>query len=256
MSMNPLALVTGGSTGIGRHLAQMAAEDGHDLLIVSDDAGVMDMDTLSATGAGIETVQADLSQQAGIDLLMQRLGSRVPDLFFANAGLGMGGAFVDGAPEQIRKVLETNVVSTTLLTHQILRLMVARGTGRIMLTGSIAGHLPGAYQAVYNATKAYVNTLSVGLRHELDDTEVTVTCLSPGLTDTEFFARADLLDTPLGQAPKDDPEMVARQGYKAMMAGKEEVVTGLKNKVMVAASHVLPKGLMAEQHGAIAKPKD
>ncbi|MGZ3217280.1 SDR family NAD(P)-dependent oxidoreductase [Paracoccus sp. T5] len=256
MTSAKLALVTGGSTGIGRHLAQLAAEDGHDLLIASDDAAIADMEALTATGVTVETVMADLSREAGMDELLARLGARVPDLFFANAGRGLGQAMVDQQADDIRHLIGTNIMGTTLLTHEIARRMVRRGAGRILMTGSIAGYMLGTYQAVYNASKAYVNMLAVALRHELQDSGVSVTCLSPGPTDTEFFGRAGLLDTPIGQGPKDDPAVVAKAGYQAMMARKEEIVPGLKNKSMVAASHVTPKSVLAEQHRKMAKPQD
>lgn len=256
MTQDRLALVTGGSTGIGRCLAQLAADDGYDLLIVSDDNGITGMDELSGTGVAIETLCADLSVQEGVGALLERLGPRVPELLFANAGRGLGRAFIDQDPDDILRVLGTNVLGTTMLTHEIAGRMVRRGSGRILLTGSIAGYMPGTFQAVYNATKAYVNSLAAALVRELEGTGVTVTCLEPGPTDTQFFQRADMCDTEVGQGPKDDPAMVARAGYNAMMSGKPEIVSGWKNKAQAAISHVTPKGVLAGLHRKMAEPRD
>ncbi|MFC0199149.1 SDR family NAD(P)-dependent oxidoreductase [Paracoccus rhizosphaerae] len=256
MTQDRFALVTGGSTGIGRCLAQLAAEDGHDLLIVSDDSGITRMDDLSKTGVAIETLSADLSMQEGVDALLDRLGPRCPDLFFANAGRGLGRSFLEQDPDDILKVLGTNVLGTTMLTHEIAGRMVRRGSGRILMTGSIAGNMPGTFQAVYNATKAYVNSLAAALARELEGTGVTVTCLEPGPTETQFFQRAGMCDTPVGQGPKDDPEMVARAGYEALMSGRPEVVSGWKNKAQAAMSHITPKAVLAGLHRKMAKPQD
>src|SRR4030095_1303463 len=126
--------------------------------------------------------------------------------------------------------------------------------GRILITGSIAGFMPGTYSAVYNGTKAFLDSFSVALRHELADTRATVTCLMPGATDTEFFARADMLDTKVGQAEKDDPADVARKGFDAMMRGDGDVVSGWKNKLQSAIANITPAGMLAEQHRKMAEP--
>ena len=128
------------------------------------------------------------------------------------------------------------------------------GRGRILITGSIAGFMPGTYQAVYNGTKAMLDSFSFALRHELKDTGVTVTCLMPGPTETEFFERADMLDTKVGQAKKDDPADVARIGFDAMMKGQGDVVSGWKNKLQSAIATVTPSGVMAEMHRGMAEP--
>ena len=132
--------------------------------------------------------------------------------------------------------------------------MRRRNEGRILITRSIAGFTPGSLQAVYNATKSYLNSFSFALREELRDTQVTVTCLMPGATETEFFARADMLDTKVGSEDKDDAAMVARVGFDAMMKGEGDVVTGLKNKIQSAAANVIPAELLAKQHRKKAEP--
>jgi len=132
--------------------------------------------------------------------------------------------------------------------------MRARGAGRILITGSIAGFMPGTYQAVYNGTKAFLDSFSFALRHELADTGVTVTCLMPGATETEFFERAEMRDTKVGQAKKDDPADVALSGFDAMMRGDGEVVTGWQNKLRAAIAHAAPADMLAEMHRRMAQP--
>ena len=132
--------------------------------------------------------------------------------------------------------------------------MRGRGSGKILITGSIAGFIPGTYQAVYNGTKAFIDSFAFALRHELKDTGVTVTCLMPGATETEFFERAGMMDTQVGQSEKDDPADVAKVGFDAMMKGEGDVVSGWKNKLTTAMAAVTPAGMLAEQHRKMAEP--
>ena len=182
-----------------------------------------------------------------------RLGRPV-DALLANAGHGLGRAFLDQDIQEVRHVIDTNVTGTIYLVQLVDRAMRSRGQGRILLTGSIAGFMPGTYQAVYNGTKAFVDSFSFALRAELKDTGVTVTCLVPGATKTDFFERADMLDTRVGQGKKDDPADVARVGFDAMMRGDGDVVSGWKNKLQSAIANVTPAGLLAEQHRRLAEP--
>jgi short-subunit dehydrogenase len=177
------------------------------------------------------------------------------DALLANAGRGLGKGFLDQDPDSWRGVVDTNITGTLLLIQKIGRDMRAAGAGRILITGSIAGFMPGTYQAVYNASKAFLASFSFALRHELKDSAVTVTCLMPGATETDFFERADMLDTKVGQAKKDDPAMVARQGFQAMMQGRGDVVTGWHNKLQSAIANILPAGVTAELHRNMAQPK-
>ena len=123
--------------------------------------------------------------------------------------------------------------------------MRVRGSGRILIVGSIAGFMPGTYQAVYNGTKAFIDSFSFALRAELKDSGVTVTCLMPGATETEFFARADMMDTKVGTSKKDDAADVAKVGFDAMMRGDGDVVTGFKNKIQSAVANVTPAAMLA-----------
>ena len=207
-------------------------------------------------GLGVEAVEADLATTEGVDELYAAAKGRPIKLLLANAGQhGLGHGFLDQDFTQARHVIDTNVTGTVDLVPKVGQEMHARaGTVRILFTGSIAGFMPGTYQAVYNGTKAFIDSFSFALRAELKDSGVTVTCLMPGATDTDFFARANMLDTEVGAGEKDDPAEVAKAGFKAMMRGKGDIVTGLKNKIMSSAAAVTPSGVLAEQHRKMAEP--
>ena len=203
---------------------------------------------------GSDVVETDLATTQGVDELYATTKGRPVEALLANAGHGLGDAFLDQDFEEARHVVDTNVTGTIYLLHKVGRDMRARGKGRILITGSIAGFMPGTYHAVYNGTKAFMDSFSFALRAELKDSGVTVTCLMPGATDTEFFARADMEDTKVGAGKKDDPADVAKIGFDAMMKGEGDVVSGLKNKIMSAMATVTPSGLLAEQHRKMAEP--
>jgi uncharacterized protein len=250
-----LAVVTGASTGIGLELARQCAQHGFDLVIVANEAKIESAaDELRREGAAVEAVQADLATIEGVDLLYSRINGKRVDALLANAGRGLGKAFLDQDFDGIRYVIDTNVTGTVYLIYKVGRDMRARREGRILITGSIAGYVPGSYQAIYNGTKAFLDSFSYALREELKDTGVTVTCLMPGPTQTEFFRRADMLDTKVGAEKKDDPADVAEDGFKAMMDGKGGVVSGWSNKLEIAAAHVLPEETLAKRHTAEAAP--
>jgi short-subunit dehydrogenase len=251
----PLAVVTGASTGIGYELARECAENGFDLVIAADESAINDAaQSLRQLGAAVEAVEADLATLDGVDRLYAAVRGRPVDALLANAGRGLGKGFLDQDFDDVRRVIDTNVTGTLYLLQKIGRDMRARGQGRILITGSIAGFMPGTYQAVYNGTKALLDSFSFALRHELKDTGITVTCLMPGPTETEFFERADMLDTKVGQQKKDDPADVAKTGFNAMMKGEGDVVSGWKNKLQSAIATVAPSGVMAEMHRGMAEP--
>jgi short-subunit dehydrogenase len=252
----PLAVVTGASSGIGFELARCCVEDGHDLIVCAEDAGIEAAAAeLRSGGAEVTAVQADLSTEAGTARLVEAIGGREVDALLANAGVGLGDAFLDQDLRAAQHLVDLNVKGTIALVHPVGRRMRARGAGRILIVGSIAGFLPGSFQAVYNGTKAFLDNFSVALRNELKDSGVTVTCLMPGATDTEFFERAGMEDTPVGRSEKKaDPADVARAGYEAMKAGKSGVVTGFMNKVQTVFSGIIPDTVLAEMHRRTAEP--
>jgi short-subunit dehydrogenase len=251
----PLAVVTGASTGIGYELAKCCAENGFDLVVAADEAEISKAaKELEAMGAKVDAVNADLATTQGVDQLCENIGVRPVDALLANAGRGLGKGFLDQDFDEVMRVVNTNITGTIYLIQKVGRDMRARKAGRILITGSIAGFMPGTYQAVYNATKAFLDSFSFALRAEIKDSGVTVTCLMPGATETEFFARADMLDTKVGQGKKDDPADVARTGFKAMMKGDGDVVSGWHNKLQSAIANVTPASILAEQHRKKAAP--
>ena len=253
-SKRPLAVVTGASTGIGFELAKLCAAHGFDLILAADEPMDAAEGTCRNLGAEVVTVVADLATLPGVDSLVSAIGGRPVDALLANAGHGLGHAFLDQDFDEVQHVIDTNVTGTVYLIHQLGRGMRDRGTGRILITGSIAGFMPGTFHAVYNGTKAFIDSFSFALRAELKDSGVTVTCLMPGATETEFFRRADMLDTKVGQDEKDDPADVARDGFDAMMRGDGDIVSGWKNKVQTTIASVTPSGVLAEQHRKMAEP--
>ncbi len=251
-----LAIVTGASTGIGFELAHLIAQQGYDLLVVADEpliqASARDFEK---HGIAVQAVEADLSTIQGVDQLLAAAQGRQIDVLCANAGVGTGGAFLDQDVSKWRHAIDTNITGTVYLLQKVLKDMVARGDGKVLVTGSIAGYIPGSFNAVYNGTKAFVDNFTEALRNEIKDVEgVTLTTLMPGPTDTEFFARADMLDTKVGQDEKADPAKVARDGWDALLAGNGHIVSGLYNKLQVAGAGILPQSVLAEQHRKLAEP--
>lgn len=251
----PLAIVTGASTGIGYELAKLCAENDYDLVIGADEPEIHGAaDAFRALGVNVEAVEADLATLEGNDRLIGATEGRPVSALFSNAGHGLGHAFLDQNFDDVRHVIDTNITGTIYLIQKVAQGMRARGEGKILITGSVAGFMPGTFQAVYNGTKAFIDSFSFALRAELDGTGVTVTCLMPGATETEFFERAGMQDTKVGSGKKDDPSVVARTGYDAMMRGDGDIVSGWKNKLEVALSRVSPSGFLAEQHRKKAEP--
>ena len=251
------AVVTGASTGIGLELARCCVREGFDVLIAADEPEIeRAARDLRAEGGGgkVEAVQADLSTLEGVDKLCAATKGRPVDILMANACRGLGRAFLDQDFDKVRKVIDTNVTGTLYLIHKLGNEMRRRHAGRILITGSIAGFSPGTFQAVYNGSKAFLDSFSFALREELRDSKLTVTCLMPGATETEFFKRADMMDTKIGTEEKDDAAMVARAGFAAMMRGEGDIVTGMKNKIQSSVANVTPASVLAKQHRSMAEP--
>ena len=254
--MKPLAIITGASTGIGFELAHIAAREGYDLLVVADEPLIdAAADDLRRHGGDVRSVEADLATLDGVDQLLAAAGDRPVDLLCANAGTGTGHAFLEQDVALWRRSIDTNITGTVYLLQKLLRAMVARNAGKVLITGSIAGFIPGSFNAVYNSTKSFINNFADAIRDELKDADgVTITTLMPGATDTEFFARAGMLDTDVGTREKADPAKVAQDGWDALMKGEAHIVPGWKNKLQAAAAHVTPAAILAQQHRAMAEP--
>jgi uncharacterized protein len=255
----PFAVITGASSGIGFELAKIFAENGFDLLINAEDDLNDAQRSLMNEESQIEAVRADLSKPKGVEKLYEHIqkAGRPVDAIALNAGIGEGGDFTrDTSLEQELELVDLNVRSTVHLSKLVLRDMVRRGEGRILFTSSIASTMPGTFQAVYNASKSFVQSFALAIRRELKDTGVTVTSLMPGPTETEFFERAHMQDTRVGSADKDDPAEVARQGFDALMKGKERVVAGsLANRLMAYGGRFVPDRAKAEAHRLMAEPR-
>jgi short-subunit dehydrogenase len=252
----PLAVVTGASSGIGYHLARCAAEHGYDLVVAADTPLADAVRDLQQLGAQVQAVQCDLATTAGVQHLVQAIGDRDVDALMANAGHGLGGSFLAQDFSDILHVINTNVTGTVHLIQHVARGMVARARGRILITGSIAGFQPGSFHAVYNGTKAFVDSFALALRNELKGTQVTVSCLMPGPTDTEFFERAGMETTKVANDPRMmmQPQEVAKAGFQAMLKGEADVVAGWRNKLQVAMSKVMPAQATAKLHRKLAEP--
>jgi uncharacterized protein len=255
------AVITGASSGIGYELAKVFAEEGFDLLINAEDSALTDAErTLAEHGAGVQAVRADLSKPEGVQTLYESIKQtgRPVDAIALNAGIGMGGDFARETDlDQELELVDLNVRSVVHLSKLVLGDMTSRGEGRILFTSSIASTMPGTYQAVYNASKSFVQSFALALRRELKSTGVTVTSLMPGPTETEFFHRAQMDDTRVGASDsKDDPAEVAREGYEALMKGKERVVAGsLVNRLLAYGGRLVPDRAKAEAHRLMAEPR-
>jgi uncharacterized protein len=256
-----LAVVTGASSGIGLSLARQFLQHGFDVIAVAEDDELASAaDTLTAEGGSVTAVRADLATEAGVETTYEaiRTDGRPVAAAALNAGIGVGGGRFDQTPlEDDLRLADLNVRSTVHLAKLLVRDMVARGDGRLLFTSSIAAKAPGPYHATYAASKAFVHSFAEGIRHELKDTGVVVTSLMPGPTDTEFFDRANMEDSALGgSSKKDDPEDVARDGYEALMAGKDHVVAGSSmNKAQTASGQALPDKAAAAVQAKMTKPR-
>ena len=252
-----LAVVMGASTGIGLELARLCAQQGFDLIIAADESLIENAAReLSQTGVTCTAVQCDLATAEGVDKLTKAIAQtgRPVDSLLANAGRGLGKGFLDQNLDEALKVIHTNIDGTVRLVHEVAKGMRDRGQGRILITGSIAGLMPGTFQAVYNGSKAFLDSFSVALSNELKDTGITVTCLMPGATETDFFDRAGMADTKVGSSEKAHASDVAKTGFDAMMKGELKVVAGFGNKMRAAMAHVAPDSTLAEMHRDMAEP--
>jgi short-subunit dehydrogenase len=205
----------------------------------------------------VQSLRADLASYDGVETLYNRINSsgRALDAIAVNAGVGVSGPFGESDLMAQMNLINLNVVSPVHLTHRILKDMLARRAGRILYTSSIAATMPGPFEATYNASKAFLKSFAEAIRNEVKDSGVTITILMPGATETNFFHRAGADDTKIGTSEKDDPAEVAREGFDALMNGKDHVVAGsFKNKVQATLAHVLPDPVAAQMHRGQAEP--
>jgi short-subunit dehydrogenase len=185
-------------------------------------------------------------------------GGRPLDAAALNAGIGVNGDFTRDIPlEDDLRLIAVNVTAVVHLAKRVLAGMVERGAGKVLITSSVAATMPGPYYATYAASKAFLQSFAQAVRFELKDAGVTVTALQPGPTDTEFFERAGMEDTEAGEGKKDDPAEVAKDGFEALLAGKDHVIAGsARNRAQVAGSKFLPEQARATLHAAQTRPRD
>jgi len=258
-SSRPFAVVTGASSGIGYELARQFAEHGFDLLIAAEHERIAAAEqSLRALGGFVESVRADLATYEGVEKLYERIQStgRLLDAVAINAGVGVGGDFSRDTDLQAElNLIHLNVIAPVHLTKRVIKDMLRNGRGRILFTSSIAETMPAPFEAVYGASKAFLTSFAQAIRSEIHGSPVTITVLMPGATETEFFHRAGLDDTKIGASEKDDPAEVAKDGFEALMAGKDHVVAGsFKNKVQSVAGHALPDPVVADMHRKLSEP--
>ena len=257
-SSRQFAVVTGGSNGIGYELAKQFAQNGFDLLIAAEPDGLAQAaQDLQSLGAQVETIAVNLAEHDGVHQLYAKIqaAGRPVDAIAINAGVGVGGDFRETSLDEEINLINLNVISTVHLAKHMVQDMTARGQGRILFTASVASLMPAPFEAVYGASKAFIFSFSEALRNELKDTGVTVTALLPGPTETNFFHRADMDDTTVGQSKKDDPADVAKDGFEALMAGKDKVIAGsLKTKVQGVVAELMQPTASAEMHRKMAEP--
>ncbi|MES2522674.1 MAG: SDR family NAD(P)-dependent oxidoreductase [Gemmatimonadota bacterium] len=255
---HPFAVVTGASSGIGFELAKGLGEHGYDLLVVAEGSGIHEAaKQLAGTGTHATALQADLATASGVEELVDRIDRlrRPVDVLVLNAGIGVGGPFLETSLEAELELIRLNVISVVATSKHLLPRMVAAGQGRVLYTASVASEMPAPFQAVYGASKAFVLSFAEAVRNEIKDSGVTITALQPGATETNFFARAGMLDTRVGSAKKDDPADVARDGLKALFDGDDSVVAGsFLNTVQSVMGHVTPETLKAQLHRKLTEP--
>ena len=257
-----LALVTGASSGIGHELAKELAHRGYDVVVASAGERLGEAaEDIRGRGHQVVEVSVDLATRKGVEQLWEQVQSlgRPVDVVCINAGVGVGGLFRDTDLNAELNMVELNCVGTVHLAKLVVRHMTELGAGKILFTASIAGEMVAPREAVYAATKAFVLSFAHSLRYELKDTGITVTALQPGPTDTDFFHRAGMDDTKVGQKGKSEsqPEDVARQGIDALMAGKDHVyAASLKTKLEGVLANVTPGSVKGAIHEKMAKPID
>lgn len=256
-STRPLAVVTGGSSGIGYELARQFLDHGFDVVIAADLGAEEAASSLAAEGGEVVPFVCDLATADGVEALYRRLTAldRPVESLALNAGVGVSGALHETALGDHLRLVALNVTSTVHLAKLVIDDMVARGRGRVLITASVASTMPGPYYATYAASKAFVLSFAEGIRLELADTGVSVTALMPGPTDTEFFHRAGMEGTKADEGPKDDPADVARDGFEALMAGDDHVVAGsLRNELQVIGGRLLSMETQAKMHARLTEP--
>ena len=256
------ALITGATSGIGLELARLFASDGYNLVIVGRDFSKLNSTAHELAAQGVEVVPIaknlfDPEEAFSLFAEVKQRGIAI-DVLVNNAGQGLYGEFKDTDIDRELDIIHLNISSLVILTKSFLNEMIEAGTGKILNLASIASKMPGPWQSVYHGTKAFVLSFSEAVREEVKDYGITVTALMPGVTDTDFFNKADMLESKAVQDEEDmaDPKEVAEEGYRALMDGKDKVVAGFNNKVQMAINAVTPDAVSAHRMAEQQKPVD
>lgn len=254
------ALITGATSGIGYELAKLFAKDKYHLVLVARDEAELQQTgaELQANGIQVHTISKDLFRREGAQEIYNEVKSRGIhiDVLVNDAGQGYYGKFQDTDLNKEIDIIELNVISSVTLTKLFLKDMLAKNEGKILNVGSLAGEAPGPYQSVYHGTKAFINSWTAAIRNELKESNITVTALLPGATDTDFFNKADMQDSKILDSKLSKPEDVAKDGYEALMSGDDKIISGLKNKMQAALANVLPDSMASATMGKQQEPKD
>ncbi len=255
-----LAVITGASSGIGFELAKVFGKNDYDLVIVAENTEIFNAkEQLEAIGVDVIAYQINLADFQGVELFFEKINSlaRPLDAVAINAGVGVGGDFAEDTDLMAElNVINLNVTSSVHLTKRVVNKMLSDSQGgRILFTSSIAAIMPGPFEAVYAASKAFIQSFALALRNELSDSGISITALMPGPTDTNFFQRAGMTGTKVGREKKDDPALVAQQGFDALMAGEDHVIAGsMMNKFQGVAAKLLPDAVSASMHRKMIAP--
>ncbi len=244
------ALITGASFGIGLELARIFAREGYNLVLVARSA-----DKLRQLASELEKTHGTRSLILAVDLTEPGAPAYVldqttradihVDVLVNNAGFGQYGKFVENDLEECLRQIQLNVTTLTHLTRLYLPAMIERKSGRILNVASTAAFQPGPLMAVYYATKAYVLHFSEAISNELQDTGITVTCLCPGPTETEFQKRANISGIRLSKYGTMDARTVAEDGYRALIAGKTVAISGFRNWLIAQSVRFAPRRMVA-----------
>ncbi|HWV74806.1 MAG TPA: SDR family oxidoreductase [Pseudosphingobacterium sp.] len=253
------ALITGATNGIGYELAKIFAQNGYDLVLVARNLEELNRTAaeLSQYNIEIAVIAKDLfDKDAPAQVYDEvRLKGLIIDVLVNDAGQGVYGKFIETDLQRELNIVQLNINACVMLTKFFLKDMLLRGNGKILNLSSIAGKMPGPYQAVYHGTKAFVHFFSEAIHNEVSDSGVTVTSLLPGATDTDFFRKANMENAKIVQKGQlEDPATVAKDGYEALMAGKDMVISGFKNKVQVGMSNVMPDSKVTDKMGKNQEP--
>jgi short-subunit dehydrogenase len=258
--MKNYALITGATNGIGYELAKLFAKDKYNLVLVARDERELEVKSaeLKAQGVDVVTICRDLFNREEAFSVYDEVKSKgiVVDVLVNNAGQGVYGKFEDTDIERELRIIDLNIAAVVILTKCFLKDMIALNSGKILNLASIASKAPGPWQSVYHGTKAFVLSFSEAIRDETKDYNIVITALLPGVTDTDFFNKADMNSSKAVQDPDDmaDPAGVAKDGYDALMAGKDKIISGLKNKLQTNMGNILPDTVLAHQMSEQQKP--